>query len=167
MAGTARSGGHNRKSVHAHRLQGTFQPGRHRDWSDGPAASAPVSLEPPAHLDGDARAAWTALVDELSALGVVSVLDLPKLELLAIHLGLHRSLYRRWVGLQLPAVGQAATANAAAVDASRLLRSLRQEAEVIRGLSAGFGLDPSDRRRLDIRPPHVPNTFDEFEAALT
>jgi P27 family predicted phage terminase small subunit len=161
MAGVpGRSGGRNKKSIQEHRLRGTYKPSRHDDRvATASAIPLPSSLQAPAHLTGDAKAFWQELAPLLERAGLLTALDLPRLELLCVHLGHHRELYVRLNEL----LAKAATNNTP-TDTSRISRSLRQEADTIRGLSVGFGLDPADRVRMHVRPIDPNNPWAEVSA---
>lgn len=73
MAGTASSGGRNRKSAEQHRLEGTFQRVRHEGHgAPEPPRGVPA---PPRELAGDVLAEWTRMVERLQASGTLSVVD--------------------------------------------------------------------------------------------
>lgn len=134
-------------------------PGRRPLNHEEPRPTPVAQVEPPDYLDAGGQAVWRALVPHLAACGLLTALDLPKLELLVIHLAHHRRLY-----VALNAILAKHEASGTAVDTSRISRSLRQEADVVRSLSAGFGLDPADRVRLHVRQPTDPHDpFAEFD----
>ena len=63
MAGTARSGGSNRKTAAQHVLQGTFRPDRHAQ-SPNPPVKRPGSPQTPKGLSAAARGWWRRLLRE-------------------------------------------------------------------------------------------------------
>jgi P27 family predicted phage terminase small subunit len=135
-------------------------PGRRPLNDDEPRPAPVASVEPPDYLDAAGQAVWRALVPHLAACGLLTALDVPKLELLCIHLAFHRRLYAL-----LTAALAEQEASGVPVDTSRLIRSLRQTADTVRSLSAGFGLDPADRVRLHVpRPADRDDPFAEFDA---
>ena len=109
------------------------------------------TLTPPPTLRPDARAIWRQLANELRAVGLFTRLDRFKLELLAVHVALHRNIY-----LQL-----ATTTDAR--DVARLLRQLRAAADVVQRLSSGFGFDPAERTRLHVTRPPQTDPFGAFD----
>lgn len=110
-------------------------------------------LTPPRHLRADARTIWRQLASELARCGLISKLDVHRLELLVIHLARHRQLYARQVALEAKP-NEAVTPDDLDMLA-KIGRALRQEAEIAKSLGGGFGLDPSDRVRLHVDPSKV------------
>lgn len=73
MAGTANSGGRNKKSGTVHLLSGTFRRDRHTDAvAPEPPSGRP---DPPAPLEGMALAEWTRMVDRLDRSKTLTVVD--------------------------------------------------------------------------------------------
>src|SRR5688500_16804946 len=77
------------KSLEEIRLHGNYRPCRHADLENVPAASG----EPrrPAHLTGEARAHWDAVVPALVANGTAKELDTAALTMLCEAWGLYRA----------------------------------------------------------------------------
>lgn len=73
MPGTANSGGRNKKSARAHRLQGTFQKVRHAGDQSPEAPNGVPS--PPKTLEGEAKAEWERMVADMVSLGTASAVD--------------------------------------------------------------------------------------------
>jgi P27 family predicted phage terminase small subunit len=137
------------------RLEGN--PGRRPLNQQEPRPADVSRLRPPSYLRPDARRIWRALAAELQAVGLFTRLDVPKVDVLAVALAEHRRCYE--------ALYQAIEAQPTA-DTSRLQRALRQQAETVKSLSSGFGMDPSDRVRLAVAPrPDPSDPFVEFDAA--
>jgi P27 family predicted phage terminase small subunit len=155
MAGTkGHSGGKNKKSIAELKRAGTYRPGRH-GHREGPVLTVIAGAVPdvPAHLTGEAAAFWRELAPLLHRAKLLTSLDLPRLELLCVHFGHHRQLY-----VKLTEILAKQDGGGPAVDTSRITRAMRQEADTIRALSAGFGLDPADRDRLHV-PPSANNPW--------
>jgi P27 family predicted phage terminase small subunit len=73
MAGTAASGGRNKKATQDVVRQGTFRTDRHGDHqTPEPPKGIP---EPPKPLDGDAREEWDRMVARLEKMGTLSTVD--------------------------------------------------------------------------------------------
>lgn len=157
MAGAkGRSGGQNKRSVTDHEQRGTYRPSRHKPRAVV-QVPAPLNVDPPEHLVDEARGFWQELAPLLRPR--LTALDLPRLELLCVHLGHHRRLY-----VALNRVLATQKAGGPVSDTSALTRAMRQEADTIRSLSIGFGLDPLDRERLPVTP-HRKNPWSAVAAA--
>jgi P27 family predicted phage terminase small subunit len=155
MAGTkGHSGGKNRKTIAELKRAGTYRPSRHAH-RDVPAWTVVAGAVPdvPRHLTGEAAAFWRELAPLLHRAKLLTSLDLPRLELLCVHFGHHRQLY-----VKLTEILAKQQSGGPVVDTSRITRAMRQEADTIRALSAGFGLDPADRERLHV-PPSANNPW--------
>ena len=126
-------------------------PGRRRLNPTEPQPRRLKTLTAPATLRPDARAIWTQLVRELRPLGLVTRLDVLKLEVLVIHLALHRQLYAQ--------LGTATDAS----EIARLQRQLRAAADVVHRLGAGYGIDPAERSRLHVTRPPRADSFAPFD----
>ena len=78
MAGTASSGGRNRKSLAEHAVSGTGRKNRGTQTTEmTPTTVLPPSGRPirPTRLRGPARAEWTAMVARLELAGTLSTVD--------------------------------------------------------------------------------------------
>ena len=73
MAGTASSGGRNKKSAQQHRLQGTYRKSRHATAAD-PKAPEGVPV-PPKALSGDALAEWHRMIARMQACQTLALVD--------------------------------------------------------------------------------------------
>lgn len=74
MAGVkGRSGGHNAKTVKAHKLQGTYQKVRH-DGIKNPEPTAGIP-RPPKKLDGDAAEEWDRMIERLADCKTLAKVD--------------------------------------------------------------------------------------------
>lgn len=72
MAGTAHSGGRNKKSARSHAVSGTLRRDRHQFASMQPPQGQPIL---PAGLKGEAKAEWSRMVARLDAAKVLSTVD--------------------------------------------------------------------------------------------
>ena len=146
MSGTkGHSGGKNRKSIAELKRAGTYRPSRH-GHRDRPSFTVVAGAVPdvPGHLTGEAATFWRELAPLLHRAKLLTSLDLPRLELLCVHFGHHRQLVRE--AHRDP--GEADDGRARRGHVAHHARAMRQEADTIRALSAGFGLDPADRDPL-------------------
>lgn len=140
-----RSGGHNKKSLERHVLEGTWRAGRHgprpkkssekvqegfEATSSGEKAPILFAVPPPEFLSKAERAIWRS-VDPRE----FSPLELALLELFSVHLAKHRALRR---GLQT----------------AHVVRTVRQEAAFVKALADALG--PAWRRRPAMRPATDP-----------
>ena len=73
MAGTASSGGRNKKSIQQHRLQRTYRKSRHATAAD-PKAPEGVPV-PPKALSGDALAEWHRMIARMQACQTLALVD--------------------------------------------------------------------------------------------
>ena len=154
MSGTrGHSGGKNRKTIAELKRSGSYRPSRHGHRETPFTVVAGAVPDVPGHLTGEAATFWRELAPLLHRAKLLTTLDLPRLELLAVHFGHHRQLY-----VKLTEILAKQAQGGPVVDTSRITRAMRQEADTIRALSAGFGLDPADRDRLHV-PPSANNPW--------
>lgn len=122
-----------RKPDHLHLLRGTFRKDRHGEAGAKPQPKGEIG-KPPGRLDAAQRAAWREIVNQAPE-GVLTGSDRLAVELAAVLLAEFRTA---------PAEFQAA----------RLAR--------LESLLSKFGMNPSDRSRLNIAPPAKRNAFDDL-----
>lgn len=179
MPGTANSGGRNRKSAQAHKLQGTFQKVRHAGVTT-PTAPKGRPL-PPKDLAGDAKAEWGRMVGRLETMGTLSSVDDAALYQYA----------RLFAETEAIAVTQLETA--ATIDLleenlhgedrenlvlvvqeisklkhleSRYTTQIRQGRMAIRQFLVELGMTPSARSRVKIPEPPPADPFAEFDGSV-
>ena len=122
MAGVkGRSGGHNKKRVEQHVLEGTYRRDRHGPLKGQLANESSAQRQAPEHLDAETRAVWTELASVYTTAAPLT------LELAAVHVRLHREFHQRFI--------EAQKANTAT---SALIRAIRQEAQIVRALVASL-----------------------------
>lgn len=179
MPGTANSGGRNRKSASAHKLQGTYQKVRHAGVKTPEAP--PGVPKPPKDLEGDALAEWRRMVDRLSAVGSLSAVDDAALYQYA-------RLFAETEAIAVTQVETAATIalleeNLHGEDRqdllavcqeitklkqleSRYTTQIRQGRMAIRQFLVEFGMTPSARTRVRLPEKPEQDPFDEFDGPV-
>jgi hypothetical protein len=105
-------------------------PGKRRLPPDPPTTVITLT-DPPSHLSADAQARWRELVP---ADGKLTPRDVLLLDLLAVHVAIHRRLASRY-----QAVTEGAATGTPPGEVGFLMRSLRAEATVIRALALEYG----------------------------
>lgn len=176
MPGTANSGGRNRKSERAHKLQGTFQKVRHGGaTTPEPPKGIPQRPKP---LTGDAADEWDRMVGRMTVAGSLSVVD-------DAALYQYCKLFSETEMLEVNQQETAASIDIVEENLSDLkgpdLTSAFQEITKLRQLEASysgkirqgrmairqylveFGMTPSARTRVKL--PNTPKTddFDDFD----
>ena len=102
----------------------------------------------PPHLDGEALAEWDRVTAELHAIDLLTVADRPSLACYCV-------AWARWVQAEteLAVEGPVLTAEGTGNSYQNPWLAVANRAmEQVRQFSALFGLDPSSRCRLDVRP---------------
>lgn len=177
MAGTANSGGRNRKSAADHRLAGTFQRVRH----EGQGAPEPPKGRPapPKPLSGDARDEWDRMVSRMELSGTSSLVDDAALYQYALLFAETEAVSTARAGtaqnIAALEIAMADLVDGEFVEALRQLVALRQlEAKYMVQIRQGrmalrqylveFGMTPSARTRVKVPDrPEAKDPFAEFE----
>jgi len=87
------SGGHNRKPTKSKVIQGTFRKDREPVNEPEPTRVAEVPT-PPSHLPTAGKRMWKRLAAELVDAGILTVVDLPALEVCCLNYGIYVSLWK-------------------------------------------------------------------------
>jgi P27 family predicted phage terminase small subunit len=164
MAGTANSGGRNRKTAEQHRRDGTFQRCRHGD----PAAAAAATPDPPkgqpappADLADEALAEWRRMVARLELSRTLSLVDDAVLyrycQLHARAERLEAAIAKLKSPFYLDHMGNERVHPAFA--------QLRSHDQTLRGYLVEFGLTPAARSRVKASDPPqgAADPFAQFE----
>lgn len=178
MAGTANSGGRNRKPERVHKLQGTFQKVRHAGTvTPEPPKGLPMRPKP---LEGDAAAEWDRMVGRLSSVGTLSAVDDAALYqyccLFAETEGLAASQLETAASIDIVEENLHGLERSEIVAAFQEITKLRQlEAGYVTKIRQGrmairqflveFGMTPSARTRVKLPEKKDVDAFQEFDDA--
>ena len=163
MAGTAQSGGRNRKSAAAHALAGNLRTDRHTFTSPQPPAGAP---EKPADLVGEASAEWDRMVARLSACKTLTAVDDAAL---ASYCRLHADATRLQTALDAldsPFFSKVSVDGAGIEHREPKVHpgfaQLRSYRQALRQYLVEFGLTPSSRSRVKVADVGETDPLAEF-----
>ena len=141
--------GRYRKPTQLKIIQGTFCKSRANRGEPKPRLVNEVP-KPPQHLNGFGKWIWRRVAPELVEKQILTVLDLPALEILCDAYGLYRAaraaMLRKGRTLQQYLQGQNSQTTPEAT-------MMRQCWATFKAFMAEFGLSPSSRGRLDIPAP--------------
>ena len=133
------------KTVEQLKLSGSYREDRHGDRGTPPQPGGQPFA--PFKLSEEAAQLWDVVVPKLTALGVATALDSFELAAMAEHYGSWRRLQR--------------LATEADPPDARLQRMAAKSYTLFSGTAKKFGLNPTDRQRLE-----VPVERDDFDAEL-
>lgn len=165
-----RSGGHNAKTIARLKLEGTYDPSRHKDIRNPePPIGAP---DPPRPLRGEARAEWDRMVTRLTASKTLSTVDDAVLyRYCQLHAVLEK-LQRECDALKSTTVRVKKVLKHQTIVELRTHPAIiqyRQYTNTARQLLVEFGLTPAARGRVKLLGQGAGSSdpFDEFDEPTT
>jgi phage terminase, small subunit, putative, P27 family len=163
------SGGHNRKPRQLKVIQGTFRKDRNPEHEPEPQKFVEVP-RPPSWLNSHGKRRWWDLAEELVRNGLLTVVDIPALEMTCDIYGQYRDLHDAIYKPIDPDTGKRTKRTLAQYMAGRNSQTI-PEYTAMRNLLAAyksylaeFGLTPVSRNRVNIPKPE--RAADPMEALL-
>jgi phage terminase small subunit len=166
MAGTANSGGRNKKDPKLHVLRGTFRKDRHGDHESPAAPTGRPQM--PKGLSPVARAEWTRMVDRLEAAGSLTIVDdaalyqyaklFAETEAISTDNAEFRKLSRQLKKIAMDELEGAELVEAIGKivllqhDIAKQTGQLRQGHMAVRQYLVEFGMTPAARTRVKLTP---------------
>ena len=131
-------------------------PGK-RALKSGEPAFGGSKLTPPEHLNIDARREWRRLAAELTAAGLLTVVD-------RAALAMYCQCYARWVEAEraLKKESLIDITNKGNRIQNPLIGIANRAMELMLKAAVEFGMTPSARSRLHVEPPQTPGTLAEM-----
>jgi P27 family predicted phage terminase small subunit len=163
MAGTAHSGGRNKRSAASHQLTGTLRRDRHTFTSPSPPTGEPVR---PDTLKGEARAEWDRMVVRLTASQTLSTVDDAALYVYCRVFADAERLQRAVDALDSPFFDKVSVDGAGVEHIEPKVHpgfaQLRSYRQALRQFLVEFGLTPSSRSRVKLADTTERDELQEF-----